>query len=114
MTTAAAVNEIKRGLASVSTTPQKSSLRSWNAGLFLSAIFAVVSGIAGLAIAVLAMGSVIAPSTNLYTVGTVLIGASFILFGLAAHCLDKAHDADKAMRIEYCRRHGLKDDDRLP
>lgn len=45
-----------------------------------------------------------------------LIAAVFTAFGLfaaglAAHCLDVAHDAAKAARVERCRRHGMACDD---
>lgn len=108
MTTATAINKI--GFDDGNMTPMQRSLRRWNARLFVSAFFAIVSGLGGLTIGFLSTVELVVPSTTHYTIGTVLIGASFILFGLAAHCLDKADAADKAIRLEYCRLHGLKDD----
>lgn len=111
MTTVTAINKIDRGLTDSSITPIQQSLRRWTTGLFVSAMLGAVSGLVGLTIGFLTIGELIVPSTSLYTVSAVLIGASFILFGLAAHCLDKADGADKAIRLEYCRQHGLKDED---
>jgi hypothetical protein len=109
MTTVIAVNEIEHGMTSTTMTSIERSLKRWTAGLFLSAILAAVSGLAGFTIAVMTFGGYVVPHTNLYALGTVFIGVSFILFGLAAHCLDKAAAADKAIRLEYSRKHGLKD-----
>ena len=111
MTTATAINNIDRSFADASSTQTQESFRRWTAALFVSAVLGGVSGLSGLTIGVLTIGELIVPSTNLYTIGTVLIGASFIFFGLAAHCLDKSDAADKAIRLEYCRQNGLKDDD---
>lgn len=89
--------------------PIPRTLRRWTAGLFVSVILGAMSGLAGLVTGFLTLTGIVTPSTALYTTGTVLLGASFVLFGLAAHCLDKADAADKAMRLEYCRQHGLQD-----
>jgi hypothetical protein len=112
MTTVTAISEIDRGLADSSTnstTLIQQSIKHWTAGLFVSAVLGGVSGLGGLTLGFLTIGELIAPSMGLYMTGTVLLGASFLLFGLAAHCLDKADAADKAIRLEYCRQHGLKD-----
>ena len=111
MTTVTAMNKIDQGLTDRNRTPKQQTLRRWTAGLFVSAFLGVVSGFGGLALGFLTMGGLVVTSTGLYTFGTVLIGASFIMFGLAAHCLDRADAADKEIRLEYCRQHGLKDDD---
>lgn len=111
MTTITAINEISGSLAMGNTTPLQQSLRRWNVGLFVSAVLGAVSGLVGLTIGFLTLLELVVPSTTLYTISTVLIGASFVLFGLAAHCLDRADAADQAVRLEYCRQHGLKDED---
>jgi hypothetical protein len=92
------------------TTPLQRSLKRWNVGLFLSALSGVLSGLGGIAIGALAAGELILPSAGFYTASAILVGSSLILFGFAAHCLDKAEAVNKAMRLEYCRRNGLKDD----
>jgi hypothetical protein len=103
MTTFTGFNDIERSVAPSHTTPTRESMRHWIAGLFVSAL---LGGIAGLGF--LMFLGFIAPMTSGYTVATVLIGVSFIFFGLAAHCLDKSDAADKALRLEYCRQRGLK------
>ena len=110
MTTFTAFNKIESSVAASHTTPLRESMRRWTAGLFVSAFLGGVAGLGGFALGFLTFLGFLAPITSLYTVTTVLIGASFILFGLAAHCLDKSDAADKAGRLEYCRQHGLKDD----
>ncbi len=111
MTTVTAINEIEHGVSHGSVSPMQRSLRRWNTGLFLSAVLGGIVGLGGLTIGFLTFGGHIDSSTSLYTMSTVFIGASFILFGFAAHCLDKVDAADRALRLEYCRQHGLKDED---
>ncbi|HVF30587.1 MAG TPA: hypothetical protein VNA22_06430 [Pyrinomonadaceae bacterium] len=81
----------------------------WRAGMSLAALSGAMTGLAGLALALVNAFGVALSTTSLYSIATLLIGASFVFFGLAAHCLDRADAEDKASRIEYCRRHGLKD-----
>ncbi len=107
MTTATAINNIDSGVTNASPITLQQSLRRWNTGLFVSGGLGAVSGLVGLMIGFLTLIEQFAPTTKIYTIGTVLIGASFILFGLAAHCLDRADATDKAIRLEYCRQHGL-------
>src|SRR5687767_8575791 len=97
MTTVTAINNIDSSFADTRSTPTQQSFRRWTAGLFVSAVLGGVSALIGLAVGVLTIGELIVPSTSLYTIGTILIGASFIFFGLAAHCLDKSDAADKAI-----------------
>ncbi len=92
-------------------TPMHRSSRRWNAVLFVSMLFGAAFFLGCLAIGLLTAGEFIAPSTSLYAASTILIGGSFILFGLAAHCLDKINASEKAIRLEYCRQHGLMDED---
>jgi len=111
MTTVTIIDEIHAGLNDIGMSPLRSSLRRWNVGLIVSALFGTALGVGGLTIGFLTFGEFILPNTSLYTISTVLIGASFVFFGLAAHCLDKADAAEKAVRLEYCRNHGLQDED---
>ena len=111
MTTVTAINEVNGAAAESNATPTHQSLRRWTAGLFVSAVLGALAGLAGLAIGLLTLLELILPTTTVYATGTVLIGSSFILFGLAAHCLDRSDAADKAIRLEYCKQHGLKDED---
>jgi hypothetical protein len=110
MTTATAINNPHPHAEQTSTTLQQ-SMRRWTAVLFVTSVLGAVAGLVGLMIGLLTILDLFVPTTTLYTASTLLIGASFILFGLAAHCLDKASAADKAIRVEYCRQHGLREDD---
>lgn len=112
MTTVTGFMNINRGIADSSLTAPKQKMRRWAEGLFVSAFLGALSGFVGLTIGFLSLSELIAPSTSLYTISTVLIGSSFILFGLAAHCLDKTDAADKAIRMEeYSGQPGPKDED---
>jgi hypothetical protein len=108
MTTFTGFNDIERSAAPSHTTPTRESMRHWIAGLFVSAVLGGIAGLGGFVLGFLMFLGFIAPMTSRYTVATVLIGVSFIFFGLAAHCLDKSDATDKALRLEYCRQHGLK------
>ncbi|HUR98908.1 MAG TPA: hypothetical protein VMZ26_12650 [Pyrinomonadaceae bacterium] len=103
-----AINEVERGLSDIDATQLKSALKRWSVGLFISALLGVASGLGGLVIAFLAMSDLIRVSSGAYTTSAILVGASFILFGVGAHCLDMADAADKAIRLETCRQNGLK------
>ena len=108
MTSVSVINNVERNLGDSKTTPVQNGRRRWNAGSFVSAFFGFVCGLGGLAIGFLTVSELVVAGTSLYTIGTVLIGTSLILFGLAAHCLDRADAVDKAIRLELCRKHGLK------
>lgn len=81
----------------------------WQAALFTSAALGVFSGLAGLIISGLSLLSFFKDSKEIGNAGACLIVAAFPLMMLTAHCLDKIYAADKAIRLDYCRRHGLKD-----
>lgn len=111
MTTFTAFNKMDSTLSANFATPTEDSVRRWTAGLFISVIIGAASGLGGLVLGFLTLFGVLQPSTGTYTTNTMLIGAAFIFFGLAAHCLDKAAAAEKAIRLEYCRQHGMKDEE---
>ena len=112
MTTVTGFMNINRDVTEDGLPLAKQKLRRWVEGLFVSAVLGALSGLGGLTIGFLSLSELIVPSTSLYTIGTVLIGASFILFGIAAHCLDMSDAADKAIRMEeYSRPRGAKDEE---
>lgn len=90
------------------------NLRSrWIAVLSVSAVLGVAAGLAGL------MFSSVTWFFNDATkgvaeLGTILVVAFLPLLMLAAHSLDKIREAEKALRLDYCRRHGLKYEDCEP
>lgn len=107
---AIAIPQITGVMTASEDTLLRRSLRRWTAGLFVSAILGAVSGLGGLAIGAMSLVGLVSPGTELSTLGTVFVAASFPLFGFAAHCLDKASAADKAIGLEYYKQQGLKDD----
>ena len=110
MTTIAALNNMDGRAANDDATPIRRSLRCWNAGLFTSGVLGALSAVLGITMGFVMLLELVVPSTTLYATGTILIGGSFVLFGLMAHCIDKVDAADKALRLQYCREHGLKDE----
>ena len=104
-----ALNNTASSLTDVRMAPIPQTFQHWTAALFVSAILGAVSGLLGLALGFLTVAGLIVPTTSLYATATLLMGVSFILFGLAAHCLDKADAADKAIRLDYCRQNGMKE-----
>jgi 4-hydroxybenzoate polyprenyltransferase len=92
-------------------TSLRRSLRHWTIGIFVSVGSAVFSTLSGLAIGAASLLGLVTQHSGLSVLGTLLIVAAFPLAIIAAHCMDKADEADRAIRLEYCRQHGLKDDD---
>jgi hypothetical protein len=43
--------------------------------------------------------------------GSWLFAVVLLLWIIGAHCFDKIEEIDKAGRIEYCKQHGMTDDD---
>ena len=83
----------------------------WMAGLVVSSVLGTFSGFGGMMIGLLSLLGLLGDGSSLPTVGTWLIVMVFPLFVGAAHALDKIHEAENAMRREYCRKHGLRDED---
>ena len=109
MTTVNAINNIGYSSTDAGAPLTSRTLRRWTAALFLSVLFGAVSGLGCVVVGFVTLGEFVVASTGFYTTGTILLGLTFVLFGLAAHSLDKVDAADKAMRLDYCRRHGLRD-----
>ncbi len=87
------------------------NLRSrWIAVLLVSAVLGVAAGLAGLLFSSVTWFFNDA-TKGVAELGTILVVAFFPLLMLAAHSLDKIREAEKALRLDYCRRHGLKDED---
>jgi hypothetical protein len=81
--------------------------RKWTVLLLLSGSLGMISGILGGAIGLANLMGL--SSTVLSRLGTIFIAATLPLFFFVAHCLDRIGDANRASRLEYCRRHGLKE-----
>jgi hypothetical protein len=87
-------------------------LTQWTIGVFASFAVAATAGLAGFAFLTLSQFGVGSAGSTLSTIGAVLMIASFLLFFLGAHCLDKADAADKAIRRELGREHDVDEFDR--
>ncbi|MBC7900565.1 MAG: hypothetical protein H7070_11000 [Saprospiraceae bacterium] len=82
----------------------------WKYMLFSSTVLGFTAGSAGLFFSILPWFLPRDPE-GISSIGTWLTVAFFPLLILAAHSLDKIRDAEKALRLQYCRRHGLKEKD---
>ena len=84
--------------------------RFWSAALFLTGSLGIAAGVVGVVIGIEGVAGF--ANDRLAAWGTGLIAAMFPLLMLAAHCMDKIGEANRAIRLEYCRRHGMRDEER--
>lgn len=83
----------------------------WTAALIASSILGISSGLMGLIISGLSLLGFLANNKGVSNLGTWLIVVAFPLIMFAATSLDKVDEAEKAIRLDYCRKHGLKEED---
>lgn len=95
----------------MSRTALETSLGRWKVVLMLSSLFGSICGLMGTTLGVMSLLRLLTDHRLLDIAGTVLLVVAFPLLVLAAHSLDKVSEADKAIRIESCRRTGLMTDD---
>ncbi len=82
------------------------SRSKWLACLFFSGTFGLLSAVFGLGLsALLLFGALQREGVN--TAITILLGDSFPLLFLSAHSLDKIREAEKRVKLEYCKRLGM-------
>lgn len=89
--------------------------RRWENALVVSLILAVLAGLAGLTVGVLQYLGFF-PNVALYGyLEAALLITTFSAGFFAAHCLDRSKEATRAIRLENCRRRGLRvaEDDRV-
>lgn len=79
--------------------------------LFISAVPGGFCGVAGVTLSTMSLVGLLSTHRRIDHIGTGLLIAAFPLIILAAHCLDKAHEVEKAITIEYCKRTGMTDED---
>jgi len=80
----------------------------WFALMLVSGAVAAGAGISGL---ILGLTAWELANSRLSTSAALLLAISFPLLFLMAHCMDKIGEIEKAIRLEYCRKHGLHDED---
>jgi hypothetical protein len=84
--------------------------KRWIAVLFISGATGFLSGLSGIALMALSLFGVSDRLSGLGHIGGWLFAAFLWLLVVAAHAIDKADQAEKAIRLNYCRMHGLKED----
>lgn len=90
--------------------PRKSRKR-WLNALFVASILGIVSGCAGLILSGLSLFGFLVNQPVINRLGTWLVVVAFPLMWFAAHCLDKADEAKKAIRREGCEREEMTGED---
>lgn len=90
-------------------TPLHRRQQRWTWCLLVSIALTTFCGAAGLGIA--AASFISRPTPAIGAFGTASVIVTFPLLVLVAHCLDKIDETDKAIRIDYCKRHWMKDEE---
>lgn len=101
MKTAALNSAIVNFAVEVPPTILERRLRRWTTGLLVSSIVGTLAGLNGLAIAAVTLLESPGQWSLLSALGTALLAATFPLFFLAAHCLDKIDQTKNAIGLEY-------------
>lgn len=83
----------------------------WKTLLFITAVCGVFSGVIGLVLSGLTLLGLSDYLRGVGHFGNWMITAFFPLLILAAHALDKVQAAKKVLRLEKCRKQGLKDEE---
>lgn len=81
--------------------------KRWRFALAFSSILGGTLFLSGTMLGFLSLLRLLHAYHRLENLGTVLIVVSFPLLGLAAHSLDKAHEAGKATRMESFEQTGM-------
>jgi hypothetical protein len=82
----------------------------WTSVLLGSTMLSVLAGLGGLVFST-ASWFFAEHVKGSHTIGTLLLVALFPLLYLVAHSLDKIREAEKAIRVERCKKTGMKDAD---
>jgi len=84
---------------------RKSAIR-WKIALLTSLAMASVTAVIGIVIGLFELLGLLANEKDLSVIGTVLLVSTFPIAMFSAHCLEKAREAQRALR-EECRRNNL-------
>lgn len=87
------------------------TITRWKTVLFISAVSGVFSGVIGLVLSGLTLLGLSDYLRGVGHLGNWMVAAFFPLMILAAHALDKMQAAKKVLRLDKCRKQGLKDED---
>lgn len=79
----------------------------WKFTLLFSSLLGGICLLVGTTLGLLSLLGLLTNYPMLDNFGTAMLAVGFPLLVLAAHSLDKAHDAETATRIEYCKRTGM-------
>jgi len=83
----------------------------WMALVFISGILGVGCGLFGLLLSVTPYVGLSDYIAGIGHLGNWLIAFFIPLMILAAHALDKVGQIQKTIRINYCKKHGMRDED---
>jgi hypothetical protein len=74
--------------------------RRWALGLAVSCLAAFLTGLLGLALGGISLLHIVPADSRSAMYGTILLSAAFALLILAAHCMDKIDEVNRAIREE--------------
>ena len=93
----------------MSRTALESSLERWKRALVISIVLGGFFGVVGMTLGMMSLLEMLGAYRFLDSLGTAFLVIAFPLVVFAAHCLDKAHEIEKVVATEYCRRTGIVD-----
>jgi hypothetical protein len=102
-------NSLYKAKKKVTRKTLQTSLERWNVTFVFSSAFGAFCGFVGTILGTLSLLGLLQAYRSIDQLGTALLVAAFPLLILAAHSLDKAHEIDKAINIEYCSLNGRID-----
>jgi hypothetical protein len=86
-------------------------LRKWRSSFVITAMLGGICGLIGLTLSVIHLFGSSGAYHFLDNVGAGFLVVALLLFSFAAHSLDNAHEAETTMRIDRCKRTGMKVDE---
>jgi len=110
MTTDAFAQITGRAASTQEDDPLSQSKRRWKAAFLSSATLGSIAGVSGIWINALFVFGIAENKGAIGLVGIWLLVIAFPLLFLSAHCLDKVDSVERQIRLEYCKRHGLSDE----
>lgn len=87
------------------------SQKRWMNALFFSAVVGTFTGLVGLIVNALSLFGFLKDDRKLTNLGIWLIIVTFPLAIFTAHCLEKIEKAGKYLRLEHCKKQGMRDEE---
>lgn len=89
-----------------------SNLYGWRTAVIWSASLGCICGLVGVVLGVLSLIGLSSAFHLLDNVSALSLVTAFLALAFAAHSFDKAHEVENQLRIERCKKAGMKVDDK--